>query len=165
MHTRSVSIKDVLRGEPKKIPVVDEEIDEADQVAKEKTGGDKTIKITEEDVQRVWTEYAASIEKIHPRIYTTLTQNRPTLTPRGVINVHLNTNAQRENFIHRIKPGLVRYLQEHLANIEYVFETNLIENESVAKKIYTDQDKLDYLISKNPDLEKLKNRFNLDFDN
>jgi hypothetical protein len=31
-------------------------------------------------------------------------------------------------------------------------------------KIYTEQDKLDFLVRKNPELRKLKTRFNLDFD-
>jgi len=165
VHTRSVSIKNVLMGKPGDIPVVDDEIGENDQVDEVKNAGGDIPAVTGEEVQRVWNEYAASIEKSQPRIYTTLKQHSPSLTARGVIRVQLNTNAQRENFVHRIKPGLVKYMREHLADMEYVFETNLIENETTVKKVYTDQDKLDYLIDKNPDLEKLKSRFNLDFDN
>jgi len=83
----------------------------------------------------------------------------------GKIRIQLNTNAQRENFVLRIKPELTRYFQKNLADIDYIFETNLLENEASVKKVYTDQDKLEYLMKKNPDLEKFKSRFNLDFDN
>ena len=36
--------------------------------------------------------------------------------------------------------------------------------EKNGRKIYTDQDKLEYLMKKNPELGKLKSKFNLDFD-
>ncbi len=38
------------------------------------------------------------------------------------------------------------------------------DSEDNGKKIYTEQDKLDFLIKKNPELGMLKSRFNLDFD-
>jgi len=42
--------------------------------------------------------------------------------------------------------------------------TEVAENAQNEKKIYTEQDKLEYLVKKNPELGKLKTRFNLDFD-
>ncbi len=42
--------------------------------------------------------------------------------------------------------------------------TEVAEVEQNGKKIYTEQDKLDYLMKKNPELGELKTRFNLDFD-
>ena len=164
VHTKSVSIKGVLKGKPREIPVAEKEIGEDDQVARDAGENASTIEVTEADIQRVWREYAESIKKSHPRIFSTLNQQIPAMTGSGIIQIKLNTNAQREYFVHTIKPELTRYFQKRLANIEYVFETNLIANESMAKKVYTDQDKLDYLISKNPELGEMKSRFNLDFD-
>ncbi|MEX0980937.1 MAG: hypothetical protein WDZ47_02495 [Bacteroidales bacterium] len=164
VHTKSVSIKGVLKGKPREIPVAEKEISEEDQVARDAGGTDSTIEVTEADIQRVWKEYAESIKKSHPRIFSTLNQQIPAMTSNGIIQMQLNTNAQQEYFVHTIKPELTRYFQKRLANIEYVFETNLVANESMAKKVYTDQDKLDYLISKNPDLAEMKSRFNLDLD-
>jgi hypothetical protein len=164
VHTKSVSIKGVLKGKPREIPLAEEEIDEADQVAEDSVTVQEAVDITEADIQRLWQEYAASIERSHPRIFGTMNQQVPKMTSDGIIQITLNTNAQREYFVHTIKPELTRYLQKNLSNIEYVFETNLIGNESLAKKVYTDQDKLDYLIRKNPELGKMKARFNLDFE-
>jgi hypothetical protein len=42
--------------------------------------------------------------------------------------------------------------------------TEIADVEQNGKKIYTEQDKLDYLMKKNPELGELKTRFNLDFD-
>jgi DNA polymerase III subunit gamma/tau len=164
VHTKSVSIKGVLKGKPREIPLVEDEIDEADQVAEDNVKAEETVEITETDIQRVWKEYANSIERSHPRIFGTMNQQVPTMTGEGIIQITLNTNAQREYFVHSIKPELTRFFQKKLSNIEYVFETNLIENEIAAKKVYTDQDKLDFMIRKNPDLGKMKARFNLDFE-
>ncbi|MDF1572833.1 MAG: hypothetical protein P1P82_14585 [Bacteroidales bacterium] len=165
VHTRSVSIKGVLKGKPRTVPVADEEITENDQVDKAVPAPPEKVEVTEEMIQKAWKAYAASIEKSHPRIYTTLSQQVPRLTEEGIIRISLATEAQRENFIHRIKPDLTRYFQKTIAEVTYVFETDLLDNETTVKKVYTDQDKLDYLIKKNPDLDKLKSRFNLDFDN
>jgi DNA polymerase III subunit gamma/tau len=164
VHTRSVSIKGVLKGRPREIPVDEKEIGETDQVAKDDLSAQEIVEITEADIQRVWNEYASSVQKTHPRIYSTLNQQVPSMTGDDKIRIRLNTNAQREYFIQTIKPELTRFLRQNLADMEYVFEIELAENQNGAKKIYTDQDKLDYLISKNPELGKLKSRFNLDFD-
>lgn len=162
IHTPSVSIKGALKGQRPEIPVADEEIGEDDVVTD--AGDDAAVEVTEKALQQAWKEYALSVEKSHPRIFNTLNQQVPRMTRDGIIQITLNTNAQREYFIHSIKPELTRWFQQQLADIEYVFETNLVSNETTAKKVYTDQDKLDYLVSKNPDLDKLKQRFNLDFD-
>ena len=164
VHTKSVSIKNILKAEPREIPVSEEEIDEVDQVSSVPEPL-PVVDLSEKVLIEAWNAYALTQEKSHPRIYNTLMQHKPGLTGDGKISIELTTNAQRDNFIHYIKPGLVKYLQEHVANIEYVFETNLLENEGVVKKVYTDHDKLEYLIDKNRELEKLKTRFNLDFDN
>lgn len=145
--------------------MIDEEIEETDLVTADLPADDTVVEITESEMQKAWDDYARSMEKSHPRIYSTLQQHKPRMKEPGKIQVHLNSNAQRENFVQNIKPGLTRFFQERLGNIEYVFETNLIENETTVKKVYTDQDKLDYMSNKNKELETLKARFNLDFDN
>ena len=42
--------------------------------------------------------------------------------------------------------------------------TEVAEKSQNGKRIYTEQDKLEYLVKKNPELGKMKSRFNLDFD-
>ncbi len=164
VHTISVSIKGVLKGIPRDIPVADEEISEDDVVKNLETLSEEITEITEEDIQKAWQAYADSIEDSQPRIYSTLKQHKPTMPEPGKIRLELISDAQRENFVQRIKPELTKYLQENLANIEYVFETNLLSNETALKKVYTDHDKLEFMIRKNAALDLMKKRFNLDFD-
>jgi len=111
-----------------------------------------------------WNDYASSMEKKKPRIYSTLVNNRPVVRSDGAVMVLLNSEAQRDNFIKKIKPELLAYIQEAigLSGVEII--TEVVENEQNKKKIYTEQDKLEFLVKKNPELGKLRSRFNLDFD-
>ena len=81
------------------------------------------------------------------------------------MKILLNTEAQKENFIKNIKPKLVAYFKKEFGLKDYLIEAIIEANNVVEKKVYTDQDKFDYLLSKNPELGKLKTLFNLDFDN
>ena len=113
---------------------------------------------------KAWKEYAASLEKKKPRIYSTLINNRPVVRNDGAVLVLLNSESQRDNFSKNIKSGLVGYIQKvtGLSGIEIITEVS--ESMQNGKKIYTEQDKLEFLLGKNPELGKLRTRFNLDFD-
>lgn len=115
-------------------------------------------------LKKAWNDYADSEESIHPRVFSTLKSHQPTFDTDGRIRVVLNTEAQKENFIKNIKPGLIKYFNSRFGIYDYDIQAFVEENNASGKKIYTDQDKFDYLSQKNPDLGKLKTLFNLDFD-
>ena len=52
--------------------------------------------------------------------------------------------------------------QKILSGTEVLTEAKILRKNG--KKIYTDQDKLEFLIRKNPELGEMKSRFTLDFD-
>jgi DNA polymerase-3 subunit gamma/tau len=158
----SISIKDKLHGAGKNEP-------ETEGIS-EKTGEDDTpppseIPLPDPDaILRAWNAYAASVEKSKPRIYSTLANNRPVIKADGTVQIMLNSEAQRENFIKKIKPELITHIRQSTGYDHVEIETGLSVSQSNGTRIYTEQDKLDYLMKKNPDLGKLKTRFNLDFD-
>ncbi len=115
-------------------------------------------------LERAWDSYAESVRESRPRIYSTLTSNRPVVGKDGRVRVTLNSEAQRENFIRQIKTALIRHILGETGWPNLEIETEVAEGEFNGNRIYTDQDKLDFLIRKNPDLGWLKTRFNLDFD-
>ena len=135
-----------------------------DAEKKEQVNEDKPASADPDALIRAWNDFAASMEKIKPRIYSTLVNNRPVVRGDGSVMVLLNSNAQRDNFIKNIKSELVAYILDTtgLSSVEILTEVS--ENEEIGKKIYTEQDKLEFLVNKNPELGKLKTRFNLDFD-
>ena len=118
-----------------------------------------------ERIIKAWNDYTASIEKSKPRVFSTLQNNKPQITDEGVIEVMLNTETQRDNFNKNIKSKLSAFIRSETGMPVIDIVAGVQENQRDAKKIYTDQDRLDYLIKKNPELGELKTRFGLDFDN
>lgn len=113
---------------------------------------------------KAWNEYADSVKKTKPRIYSTLVNNKPVVKADGKVMLLLNSEAQRDNFIKNIRSELLQFIQSSTGMRSIEIITDVSEAEQNGKKIYTEQDKLDYLIKKNPELAQLKTRFNLDFD-
>jgi type III secretory pathway component EscR len=80
------------------------------------------------------------------------------------IEVVLDNVSQLEDFIQTIKPELQFYLRRQLENSLLEIFPKIEELEAVKKKLYTKEDQLDYLIEKNPSMNKLKQDFKLDFE-
>jgi len=115
-------------------------------------------------IMLAWGNYAASVEKSRPRTYSTLTSNKPVVRPDGTIHLRLNSEAQRDHFLRVIKPGLIRFIEESTETRVPDIIAEVTEMDQNGRKIYTDQDKLDFLMKSNPDLGILKSRLGLDFD-
>ncbi len=115
-------------------------------------------------LERAWNSYAEAIKKSRPRIFSTLTNNLPRVEKDGTVRVALNSEAQREHFLKNIRPALTSHILRETGWPSLEIKAEVVVSESNGRKIYTDQDKLEYLIRKNPELGWLKTRFNLDFD-
>jgi DNA polymerase-3 subunit gamma/tau len=162
VRTKGISIKESLKGAP--APVTPLKVLPSDPEVLEQPADEKPAVTDPDAIIHAWNQYAASIEKSKPRIYSTLIHNRPVVRADGAVMVLLNSESQRDNFIKNIKSGMVSYIQHStgLSTVEIITEVS--ESAQNGTKIYTEQDKLDFLVRKNPELAKLKSRFNLDFD-
>ncbi len=162
VRNQTISIKDTLHGSSSKPEKVEEVVASNEEV--------KTTPVHEKgpvDPDRIlnaWNDYASSIEKSKPRIFSTLKYNRPVVKADGTVMVLLNSEAQRDNFLKNIRSQLVSYIQKATGVEMLEIMAEVAEVEQNGKKIYTEQDKLDFLMNKNPELGHLKSRFNLDFD-
>lgn len=158
-----ISIKDSLKGKApqKEAASVKEEIKDDPQTLEPEV---KNQVVDPDAIIKAWNDYAESLAKSKPRIHSTLVNNRPVVKSDGTIMVLLISEAQKENFAKNIKSDLTRSIQSTTGfnNIEIL--TEVAEVEKSGKRIYTEQDKLESLIKKNPELGQLKNRFSLDFD-
>ena len=72
-------------------------------------------------------------------------------------------NPIEEPLLQAIRAELLTYLRDNLQNslIQLVSELKEIE---LKKRVYTNKDKFDYLVQKNPALKEMKDRFGLDPD-
>ena len=158
----TISIKDSLRGS---LPKQEKEAGQIEDNREEISQGEEEKKpVNPDNIFKAWNDYAASIEKTLPRVYSTLISNRPVIKADGTVMVLLNNEAQRDNFHKNIKSQLVSYIRKTTGMELVEIITEVAEVEKNGKKIYTEQDKLDFLMKKNPELGQLKSRFNLDFD-
>lgn len=165
----SISIKSSLRQE---LPQPSSEESALDEKQGGQITGQESLEVPGEtsapDPERIlkaWYDYTASIEKARPRVFSTLQNNKPRLNDEGVIEVMLISETQRENFNKNIKGELSAFIRKETGMSVIDIVAGVTETQRDVKKIYTDQDRLEYLINKNAELGELKTRFGLDFDN
>ncbi len=158
----TISIKDTLQGsKPKSTEVVTQVVPDRGELS---SATQEKGAVDPDKILKAWNDYAGSIEKSLPRIYSTLINNRPVVKADGKVMVLLNSEAQRDNFIKNIRSQLEGFIKEATGMEAVDIITEVAEVEQNGKKIYTEQDKLDFLMKMNPELGQLKSRFNLDFD-
>ena len=162
VRSPGISIKDSLKGTAvKESPTADDSAEPGlpeQEVKKEKISADP------DTIIRAWNDYAASIKKLKPRVHSTLVSNKPAVRSDGMVMVLLNSEAQRDNFLKSVKSDLVAYIKEKTGLPAVEILTEVSEKTENGKRIYTEEDKLEYLVKKNPELGNLRSRFNLDFD-
>jgi len=178
VRTPGISIKQSLRGTPAQaVPADSRPSEPEDRTLSEPEettlSEPEESTLPEEDepgfpdpdtIIRAWNKYASSMEKSKPRIYSTLIHHKPEVKADGSIKVLLNSEAQRDHFVKHIRKDLLRFIQDATGFTGVEIITDVSESAQNGSKIYTEQDKLDFLVGKNPELGKLKSRFNLDFD-
>jgi DNA polymerase-3 subunit gamma/tau len=131
-----------------------------EEVVAEKSGPLETKAFTEAELLGVWKEYAEEIKEKDLDIYTTLTRHSPKLIDKSTINLKLDNKAQ-EHEITDIKVDLLGFIRHRLNNYEVDLKT-YIEKGSEEKGLYTSADKFKKMAQKNPALEELKKKLDLD---
>jgi DNA polymerase III subunit gamma/tau len=117
---------------------------------------------TEEQAREAWSAFASKLEQDQPRMFSMLTVNTPTLGANYQVNFNVNNNLQLDAF-NQIKHQLLYYLKDQLQNQSIDIQASVPE-ETTNNKLYTPADKFNRMVEKNPDLNKLKQQFNLDFE-
>ncbi|MBN1117970.1 MAG: hypothetical protein JXA77_12230 [Bacteroidales bacterium] len=146
-------------------PLVKSESSETETSIPEQNSFSKTSKsIDSESVLQYYQDYLNKLKTEHPRLFSALNAQKPVFANEKLELVFQN-NAQLEDFKLRAKPGLLSYLKEKLETDAFDILENVAEVEKMEKPtLYSDQEKLSHMVEKNPALQKLKNKFKLDFD-
>ena len=124
------------------------------------TKADEEEDFTSEDLQVKWDEYVNRLSD-RPNLQSTLS-DVPEIEQdfRLVLKI---ANSVQDNLIDQIKPELVSFLRKELKNSKIQLVTRISET-SKEKLIYSDSEKYAEMIKKNPELDLLKQKFNLDFE-
>ena len=119
---------------------------------------------TQDELLEKWNEYADQIKEDRPRMSSSLKHHLPSLGDALQIEVSFSNSSQIEEFNRDIKQVLISYLEDALQNTQFKIITVVQEVEGNDNILYTSEEKYDHMIKKNPNLGKLKERFNLDFE-
>jgi hypothetical protein len=145
-----VKLTDLLKVDSKKDPSSDAAIKiEADQP------------FTPEQLQTAWNDYAEQRKKFQAE-YQLLTQPYDLLEGK-TIQVYLHHPVQ-ETMLNNLRIELSTFLRDRLKNSSIQLVGKMIAEEEAKKVYYTNREKFDYLVEKNPILKELKDRLGLDTD-
>lgn len=112
-----------------------------------------------EQLAAKWNEFLGQIAD-RPNLRSTLS-NVPELNEGNKLLLKIGNSLQEED-VRLIKPELISWLRKELRNsgIELTTRLEKIETERI---FYSDSEKLQMMMQKNPELYELKKKFNLDF--
>ncbi|MET1055365.1 MAG: DNA polymerase III subunit gamma/tau [Pedobacter sp.] len=123
--------------------------------------GEDKEPFTFEELMVLWDEYVLKVKTDNKiNFYTILTTNEPVLTSPTEITV-LITNTAQESILQNELVDFLNFLRTRLKNFDVGIVTKKVESK-IENRLYTSIERYHYLVEKNPKLEDLRKRFNLD---
>ena len=89
-------------------------------------------------------------------------KKEPLLNEGFSVEIVLDNKAM-EDELNTEKPELLSFLRNELKNFE-ISITHTIQKADTSNKLYTNKDKYLFMVKKNPNLEKLKQKLDLDIE-
>ncbi|MDR2910795.1 MAG: hypothetical protein LBV47_05470 [Bacteroidales bacterium] len=120
---------------------------------------DKLEPFSADDLKAKWELFLTRLTE-RPSIKSSLS-NLPQITDDYTLVLEINNRIQ-EDLINTIKPELTSWLRAELKNSKIQIITKITETVK-ERVIYTDSEKFDEMIKRNPHLTVLKQKFNLSF--
>lgn len=114
---------------------------------------------TQDELTAKWIEFLDKMAD-RPSLCSALS-NVPEITDGNKLLLKIGNSVQEED-VRQIKPELVSWLRKELRNSGIEIITRLEKNES-ERVIFSDSEKLQMMMQKNPVLNEFKQKFNLDF--
>jgi DNA polymerase-3 subunit gamma/tau len=133
---------------------------EADNEPKYITGSDREP-FTQEQLLLYWEQYTNIVKEANRiNVYTLMSTSPPILEGQEEIMVHIEHKLQ-EDLLQGEMIDLLNFLRPKLKNFSIYIKTKQVARE-VVNRLYTSTEKYQYLVEKNPKLEEMRRRFNLD---
>ena len=155
--SKAFSIKDLISEETKPVEKTEEKsvINEPDIHAYQRT------EFTPEAFELAWQEFTDNLKGEGTRIVSMFKTIRPELENDQTVKIHLSNAAQKDTFILHYKPKLMSFLESRFILSDFDIETTVDLSET-NEVLYSDEQKLNYLINKYPILKEMRKTFNLD---
>ncbi|MBO9673650.1 MAG: DNA polymerase III subunit gamma/tau [Sphingobacteriaceae bacterium] len=110
------------------------------------------------EVWNIYTQRLKAADKIN--LFTILNNFAPTLLHPELIEISVESKTQ-EHLIQQESVELLNFLRNELRNFGVEVTYKLVERK-IENRLYGNREKYDYLVNKNPKLDELRRRFNLD---
>lgn len=165
----SFSINNALKNNHKPTPEVEEnketiKKEETTSSAEAKPKEERNMNFSQEDLEKAWQNYADSV-KSKIRLHNMLKSQKPFLKENFNIKINLENPLQAETLSKKYYE-MLHFLKNELQNDQLDINWEVLKEETPKKnKLYTAEDKFKHLEKKNQNLQKLKQDFNLDFEN
>lgn len=118
---------------------------------------------SQSDLERVWGPMAVKVSTDMPNLHHSLTTRPPVLKDDYKIVVSVDNKIQHNEIFLKL-PDIMPVLRNELKNWGIQIEIVITERPPEIRRPYSDQEKLDALIEKNPAIKTLKDQLNLDID-
>ncbi|GGE43715.1 DNA polymerase-3 subunit gamma/tau [Pedobacter psychrotolerans] len=126
-----------------------------------KATGEAREPFTYDQLLEVWNKYIQilkSTDKIN--LFTILNNFAPKLLSPVLIEISVESKTQ-EQFVIQESVELMNFLRNQLQNFAVDITFKQVERK-IENRLYGNREKYDYLVNKNPKLDELRKRFNLD---
>ncbi|QNN43146.1 DNA polymerase III subunit gamma/tau [Pedobacter roseus] len=110
------------------------------------------------EIWSIYTQKLKAADKIN--LFTILNNFAPTLLNPELIEISVESKTQ-EHLIQQESVDLLNFLRNELRNFGVEVTYKLVERK-IENRLYGNREKYDYLVNKNPKLDELRRRFNLD---
>jgi len=120
--------------------------------------------IDPEKFKELWLKYAEDLKangKIN--LYTILTTKLPSVSEDFIIALDIENKVQLEQ-IESVRVDLVQHLREKLSNYSLDIKISVTENPEKKNLLYTSHDKYNRMVEKNPRIQELKDRLDLEIE-
>lgn len=117
---------------------------------------------TAQELLETWNNFAKQVKQSGQKIMaSTFAMCKPT-AKANMIHVDVPNDTMRAELLQQ-QGDLMTYLQQELKHSGLELQVNVVEQEEVqTKHLYTDREKYDQLVKTNPNLDKLRQTFDLD---
>lgn len=162
-YSNKISIKDTLNAVELEISRIEQtEVKEVHEITECST----VFKpLSEKLLLMCWDSFAAQLREGRPRMAITLKNVRPFIKDNQVISFELSNTDQLEDFNKNIKADLEQFLCRELQRKEIILDASIPDPESSPQiKLYTNEEKFQYLNQKHPLLAKFKQKLNLELE-
>jgi DNA polymerase-3 subunit gamma/tau len=123
--------------------------------------GDDKEAFSYDQLLALWEDYTKKAFDGHKiNFYTILKSNPPVLETPTQIKIGIENSAQ-ESILQSEMVEFLNFLRSRLKNFDLTIVTEKVERK-IQNRLYTSTEKYQYLVGKNPKLEEMRRRFNLD---